>query len=137
MGQSIPYNAALTLSTEGRRALREREGLRGYYQTSESELTPDQVEAAFDLSVRSAERAVQHQVSHQRLTQAQFDALVSYTFNLGAGGAMMVLRRIDCGDFYGAADVMLRNIDARVAGRMMPQAGLVARRKEESAPFRS
>uniref|UniRef100_UPI00313EEE1F lysozyme n=2 Tax=Pseudoduganella sp. OTU4001 TaxID=3043854 RepID=UPI00313EEE1F len=138
MGQSIPYtlNAALSLSTEGRRALRQREGLSGYYQTSHPDMTPDQVEAEFDLTVRGAERAVQRQVSHHALTQAQFDALVSYTFNLGAGGAMLVLRRIDAGDLEGAADAMLRNIDAPVAGRLQPQAGLVARRKEESAPFR-
>lgn len=138
MGQSIPYtlNAALTLSTEGRRALRQREGLGGYYQTSQPDMTPDQVEASFDLAVRGAERAVQRQVSHQPLTQAQFDALVSYTYNLGAGGAMLVLRRIDAGDLEGAADAMLRNIDAPVGGRLQPQAGLVARRKEESAPFR-
>jgi len=130
------YNFALTLSTEGRRALRQREGLRGYYEVSRPGMTPDQVEAAFDLSVRSAERAVQRQVSHHPLTQAQFDALVSYTHNLGAGGAMLVLRRIDCGDLDGAADAMLRNISAPVGGRLVPHAGLAARRKEESAPFR-
>jgi GH24 family phage-related lysozyme (muramidase) len=131
------YNFALTLSTEGRRALRQREGLRGYYETARPGMTPDQVEAAFDLSVRSAERAVQRQVSHHPLTQAQFDALVSYTHNLGAGGAMLVLRRIDSGDLDGAADAMLRNISAPVEGRLVPHAGLVARRKEESAPFRA
>lgn len=139
MGQSIPYtlNAALSLSTDGRRALRQREGLRGYYETSQPDRTPDQVEASFDMTVRSSERAVQRQVSHHLLTQAQFDALVSYTFNLGAGGAMLVLRRIDAGDLEGAADAMLRNIDTSIDGRMTPQAGLVARRKEESAPFRA
>ena len=131
------YNFALTLSTAGRRALRQREGLRGYYEVSHPGMTPDQVEAAFDLSVRSAERAVQRQVSHHPLTQAQFDALVSYTHNLGAGGAMLVLRRIDCGDLDGAADAMLRNISAPVAGRLVPHASLAARRKEESAPFRA
>lgn len=136
MVQSTLYNTVLTLSTEGRRALRQREGLRGYYETSHAGTTPDQVEAAFDLAVRNAERAVQRQVSHQPLTQAQFDALVSYTFNMGAGGAMLVLRRIDAGDLDGAADAMLRNTSAPVAGRLTPVAGLVARRQEESAPFR-
>jgi len=137
MGQSIAYNSALTLSTEGRRALRQREGLRGYYEISRDAMTPDQVEAAFDLAVRSAERAVQRQVSHQPLTQDQFDALVSYTFNMGAGGAMLVLRRIDAGDLEGAADAMERNISGPLDGRLTPLAGLVARRKEESAPFRA
>lgn len=159
MGQSLNPNLSLTLSTQGRRALREREGLRGYYddpagncsfgignlahfghcseEEAQRSLTPDQIEAAFDLAVRSAERAVQRQVSHQPLSQAQFDALVSYTFNMGPGGAMMVLRRIDAGDLYGAADAMLRNINARIGGQLVPLAGLVARRKEESAPFRA
>ncbi|XLZ69106.1 glycoside hydrolase family protein [Massilia sp. SR12] len=126
MGQL--YNFALTLSTEGRRALRQREGLSAYYETSLPDMTPDQVEAAFDLAVRSSERAVQRQVRHHPLTQAQFDALVSYTYNLGTGGAMMVLRRIDVGDLDGAADAMLRH-------HALP-AGLAARRQEESAPFR-
>jgi lysozyme len=136
MGHTTLYNSAFTLSTEGRRALRQREGLRGYYEISRDHMTPDQVEAAFDLAVRTAERAVQRQVSHHPLTQAQFDALVSYTFNLGAGGAMLVLRRIDVGDLDGAADAMLRNIDGRVSGHVMSQSGLVERRKAESAPFR-
>lgn len=131
------YNSALAISTEGRRALRQREGLRGYYEVSRPDLSPDQVEAAFDLSVRSAERAVQRQVSHHPLTQAQFDALVSYTFNLGAGGAMLVLRRIDAGDLDGAVEAMLRNISAPVDGRLVPHAGLAARRREECAPFRA
>ena len=122
------YNFALSLSTEGRRALRKREGLSGYYETSLPDMTPDQVEAAFDLAVRSSERAVQRQVRHHPLTQAQFDALVSYTYNLGTGGAMMVLRRIDVGDLDGAADAMLR--------QQLAPAGLAARRQEESAPFR-
>lgn len=126
MGQL--YNFALTLSTEGRRALRKREGLSGYYETSLPDMTPDQVEAAFDLAVRSSERAVQRQVRHHPLTQAQFDALVSYTYNLGTGGAMMVLRRIDVGDLDGAADAMLR--------QQLAPAGQAERRQEESAPFR-
>ncbi|MYN00487.1 glycoside hydrolase family protein [Pseudoduganella sp. DS3] len=126
MGQL--YNFALTLSTEGRRTLRKREGLSGYYETSLPDMSPDQVEAAFDLAVRSSERAVQRQVRHHPLTQAQFDALVSYTYNLGTGGAMMVLRRIDVGDLDGAADAMLR--------QQLAPAGLAARRQEESAPFR-
>lgn len=127
MGQL--YNFALNLSTEGRRALRKREGLSGYYETSLPDMSPDQVEAAFDLAVRSCERAVQRQVRHHPLTQAQFDALVSYTYNLGTGGAMMVLRRIDVGDLDGAAEAMLRNAGAAPAS-------LSARRQEESAPFR-
>lgn len=122
------YNFALSLSTEGRRALRKREGLSGYYETSLPDMTPDQVEAAFDLAVRSSERAVQRQVRNHPLTQAQFDALVSYTYNLGTGGAMMVLRRIDVGDVEGAVDAMLRHTAV--------PAGLAARRQDESAPFR-
>jgi len=120
MGQSLSRNPnlSLSLSAVGRGKLRRREGLRPAHDDPAGNF-------AFEDAVRSAERAVQRQVSHQALTQAQFDALVSYTFNLGAGGAMLVLRRIDAGDLDGAAESMLRN------------PGPAARRQEESAPFRA
>lgn len=50
-------------------------------------LTSEQIEASFANAVREAERAVRRNVTNQPLTQAQFDALVSYAYNTGAGGA--------------------------------------------------
>ena len=113
MGHHANPNHLLHLSPAGWRALRLREGL------------GDDTDTGFNETVRIAERAVQRQVSHQSLTQEQFDALVSFTFNLGASGAMLVLRRVDAGDLAGAADVMLRI------------SGPAQRRREESAPLRA
>jgi lysozyme len=161
--QSLPANPnlPLRLSNQGRSRLREREGLRGYYNDGGGELghctfgigmlvhrgpctaeelqrqpTLEEIEGSFATAVRSAELAVQRQVCHQPLSQAQFDALVSYTFNMGAGGAMLALRRVDAGDMGGAADVMERNVHSRVDGKLVKLAALVTRRSEESAPLR-
>ena len=44
------------------------------------------------------------------LTQGQFDALVSYTYNLGARSlsTSTLLRKLNAGDYAGAADEFLR-----------------------------
>lgn len=118
-------NHLLHLSPEGRRRLRELEGAH------------DDIDSSFSESIRVVERAVQRQISHQHLTQEQFDALVSFTFNTGASGAMLVLRRVDAGDFDGAADAMERNIHAHVDGKVVRVSSLAERRREESAPLRS
>jgi GH24 family phage-related lysozyme (muramidase) len=160
---SLPANPnlSLRLSSQGRSRLREREGLRGYYHDGGGDLghctfgigmlvhrgpcsaedmqrqpTLEEIEGSFAAAVRSAELAVLRQVCHQALSQAQFDALVSYTFNLGAGGAMLALRRVDAGDLGGAADVMERNVHSRIDGKLVRLAALVTRRSEESAPLR-
>lgn len=67
------------------------------------------------------------------LSQAQFDALVSWTYNLGAGALRdsTMLKRLNAGDYAGAADEMLRWVHA--GGR--PVAGLRNRREAERAMF--
>ena len=67
------------------------------------------------------------------LTQAQFDALVSFTFNLGVGALKKstLLRKLNAGDFQGAADELLRWVYA--GGKELR--GLVRRREAERAMF--
>jgi lysozyme len=67
------------------------------------------------------------------LTQGQFDALVSFTFNLGAGalGGSTLLRRLNAGDAAGAAAEFGKWIHA--GSEVLP--GLVTRRAKERALF--
>lgn len=100
-------------------------------------LSGAQIEASFASAIREAERAVRNNVTHQPLTQAQFDALVSYAFNTGARGARETFQRVDRGDMRGAANTIMSNIYSRQGGRRVYMPGLVTRRREESAPFRA
>lgn len=155
-------NANLSLSNDARGRMRnQREGvIRGYYNDGHGNrghcsygigilahrgpctpeemgrpLTSEQIEASFASAVREAERAVRRNVTNQPLTQAQFDALVSYAYNTGARGAHETFRRVDRADLAGAANTMRRNIHSTQDGRRVLMPGLVQRRREESAPF--
>ncbi|MCU2457547.1 lysozyme [Enterobacter hormaechei subsp. hoffmannii] len=69
------------------------------------------------------------------LTQGQFDALVSFTYNLGARSlsTSTLLRKINAGDYAGAADEFLRWNKA--GGKVLK--GLTRRREAERALFLS
>lgn len=158
-------NEGLRTSADGMAALRRREGaiLRHYNDIANNctfgvgslihlgpctaeelarPVTVEQVNAQLSANVRTAEAAVRRRVRSQQLTQAQFDALVSYTFNVGAGGARGVLNAADRGDSH----AVVRSMDAAVyvhprdadgrALRPVRVQGLVNRRAEETAPFR-
>jgi lysozyme len=74
----------------------------------------------YETAVRSAVRVP--------LTQGQFDALVSLCFNIGVGGfkGSTVVKRLNAGDYKGAADAMLLwNKPKEIIGR----------RKSERAQF--
>lgn len=155
-------NASLSLSNDARSRMRnQREGVvRGYYNDgrgnrghcsygigilahhgpcTEAELrrplTTAQMEASFASAIREAESAVRRNVTNRQLTQAQFDALVSYAFNTGASGARQTFQRVDRGDLRGAANLILSNTYSTQNGRRVFMPGLVPRRREESAPF--
>lgn len=69
------------------------------------------------------------------LTQGQFDALVSFTYNLGARSlsTSTLLRKLNAGDYAGAADEYLRWNKA--GGKVLN--GLTRRREAERALFLS
>ncbi|MBE9138318.1 lysozyme [Nodosilinea sp. LEGE 07088] len=69
------------------------------------------------------------------LTSDQFSALVSFTFNVGAGNlrSSTLLQKLNAGDIAGASDEFSRWVYA--AGRVLP--GLQRRRRAERALFRS
>lgn len=103
-------------------------------------VTEKDVTDAFDADVLAAERAVDRNVT-TALTQEQFDALVSHTFNRGANGARKVYQLINAGDFDGAAgEISSHHSVAKIKKKgkwvTVHASGLISRRAEESAPFR-
>lgn len=71
----------------------------------------------------------------QPLTQSQFDALVSFCYNLGVGALAKstLLVKINIGDWEGAAEEFGRWVHSQ--GKKLD--GLVARREEERKMFES
>lgn len=67
------------------------------------------------------------------VTQTQFDALVSFTYNVGEGNftKSTLLRKLNAGDTAGAAEQFSRWVHA--GGKVLP--GLVKRRAAERAMF--
>jgi lysozyme len=90
--------------------------------------------ALLDRDADRFERAVDGLV-RVSLTQGQFDALVSFAFNVGEGAlaGSTLLRKLNRSDFGGAAAEFDRW--TRAGGRVLP--GLVRRRNAEEALFRA
>lgn len=157
-------NEAMRMSASGMAALRQREhAVLKYYNDAANNCsygvgtlahhgpcTPDElrrpvtaaaVNAQLEARVRSAEATVRQRVRDHQLTQAQFDALVSFTYNTGATGARATLDAANRGSQAEVVRHMNNNVyvhprDAR--GRRQPAIrlqGLVNRRAEEAAPF--
>jgi GH24 family phage-related lysozyme (muramidase) len=95
-------------------------------------ITREQADAFLRSDLTWAEHAVCSDVTAP-LNDNQFDALVSFTFNCGAGAlaGSTLLRKLNAGDYPGAADAFL----SWVNGDHGPLPGLVARRNEERGLF--
>jgi lysozyme len=93
------------------------------------------VDAEFSRRVARAEREVRNHVRKQALNQAQFDALVSLTYNAGARGSRGTYKLIEKGDLPGAAANIKTMIKTTINGKRQVARGLISRRAEEALPF--
>jgi len=95
-------------------------------------VTDEQAEALLLQDIAEAERSVNHSLTVP-VTQNQFDALVSFTFNVGSGNlrASTLLKKLCAGNTAGAAEEFLRWVNA--GGKKSP--GLLVRREAEKALF--
>lgn len=95
------------------------------------------VDAEFARRVARAEREVRGGVRKQALNQAQFDALVSLSYNAGPRGSLGTWTLIEQGDLKGAGANIKTLIKSRVSGKLVLRRGLISRRAEEAKPFLS
>lgn len=95
-------------------------------------ITEAEADAFLRQDLVHAERAVNQHV-FVRLTQNQFDALVSFVFNVGAGAfeRSTLLKRLNAGDYEAVPSELKRW--TRSKGRVL--SGLVKRRAAEAALF--
>jgi lysozyme len=95
-------------------------------------VTAAEAEALFRRDLARVERDI-NRVVGVPIDQNMFDALVSFAYNVGIGNfrRSTLLRKLNAGDFRGAADQFLRW--NRAGGRTM--AGLTRRRRSERELF--
>lgn len=96
--------------------------------------TPEQAEDWFQQDTQAAVNGVDESIQ-TNVTQNQFDALVSFTFNVGVGaeGHSTMVKLINARNFAGAAAQfpLWDHVDG------VPNAGLLRRRQAEQALFLS
>jgi len=97
-------------------------------------ITQEQAEELLMEDVKKAAATVNTKVTTD-ITQEEFDALVDFVFNVGAGNfnASTLLKKVNAGDIHGAADEFLKWDMA--AGKHM--VGLLKRRHAEAEEFLS
>ena len=99
-------------------------------------ITEAQAEALLIEDLERFERGVSSAVD-VNVTQTQFDALVSLAYNIGVGAfsRSTAVKRLNKGDFEGAAEAITWWNKATINGRKTPVTGLTRRRAAEAALF--
>lgn len=100
-------------------------------------ITEDDARAEMAAHLAGDEAAVNRLVKVP-LSQHQFDALVSFSYNEGdaALARSTVLLKLNAGDYQGAADHLLDwDKEENAAGELVTSGALLTRRKEERAQF--
>jgi len=128
--RAAPYLDAVGIPTIGYGATYYPGGIR--VRMSDPPLTEAHASALLESMVRPYEAAINDSV-HVALAQQQFDALVSWAYNIGAESARKstLVRLLNAGDYAAAADQFLRW--NRAGGREL--AGLTRRREAERGLF--
>lgn len=90
----------------------------------------------FKRDLQSFEEAVNRLVTVP-LTQNQYDALVSFSYNVGIGAlsGSTLLKKLNVGDYVGAAESFLSWNKGRIKGKLVEIKGLTRRRKAEKELF--
>lgn len=108
--------------------------------TADTHWTREEADAAFRREMAKHEKAVQQLVTVS-ITQSQFDALVSFSYNVGSGALAKskLLKKLNAKDYLGAADEFRYFTKARdpKTNKKVVLKGLVRRRKAEAAMFTS
>ena len=101
-------------------------------------ITVHQAEALLALDIGIAAAAVNRHVDAP-LSQGMFDALVSFTFNLGERrlAESTLLKKLNLRDYAAAANEFPKWVKATVRGKKVTLAGLVRRRAAERSLFLS
>ena len=97
-----------------------------------------QAEAALDAHLREINRELE-KIVKVKLSERQLSALASISFNVGVGAISesTLVRKINAGDFTGAANEFLRWDKADMRGRLVQMPGLTRRRAAERQLFLS
>ena len=92
----------------------------------------------FNADIDKFASRVEPMVAGLRLTQHQFDALVSLAYNIGLNGlqrsTLLKLVKANPNDPK-IADAFMQHVNARVNGVLKPLPGLVKRRREEARHY--
>lgn len=99
-------------------------------------VTAPAIEIEYAKRVAEAERRVKVKVK-VKLNQAQFDAIVSFTYNTANVTNDRVYDALNANNFEAAAQRISEANKVKVGGKLKLAPGLIKRRVEESAPFRA
>jgi GH24 family phage-related lysozyme (muramidase) len=156
-------NASKSISKEGKAAISKDEGFSAYPYDDQAKhctvgtgilismapCTPEQKATKYDVEklsktfhakLHEAEHYVRHYVRNTNLTQAQYDSLTSFVYNVGVGNAKEALSLANSGKTKAVADEMAKYVNVKVKDKkgkvhLQKSNGLIKRREREKAAF--